>query len=59
MDRIASEGKIVFGILIWKKWLHKLMKCIEHDALDSQLPLEDARAEEVLESIGWDFARNA
>ena len=59
VDRIASEGKIVFGILIWKKWLHKLMKCIEHDALDSKLPLEDTRAEEVLENIGWDFARNA
>ena len=59
VGRIASEGKIVFGILIWKKWLHKLIKCIEHDALDSRLPLEDARADEVLGSIGWDFARNA
>ena len=34
VGRIASEGKIVFGILIWKKWLHKLIKCIEHDAPD-------------------------
>ena len=58
VDRIANEGKIIFGILIWRKWLHKLMKCIEHDALDSQLPLEDTRADEILGSIGWDFARN-
>ena len=57
--RIANEGKIIFGILIWKRWLHKLIKCIEHNVLDSQLPLEDARANEILGNIGWDFAHNA
>ena len=59
VDRITNEGRIVFGILIWKKWLYKLMKCVEHNALDSQLPLEDSRANEILESIGSEFARNA
>ena len=59
VDRIARDGKLVFGILIWKKWLYKLMKCIEHNALDSQLPLEETRANEILESIGWDFAHIA
>jgi hypothetical protein len=59
VNRIFTEGKIVFGILIWKNWLHKLMSFIEHNALDSQLPLEITRAEKVAESIGWDFAHNA
>ena len=59
VNRIANEGKIIFGILVWKKWLHKLIDCIEHNALDSQLPLEVARADEILGSIGWNFAHNA
>ena len=57
--RIVNEGKIIFGILVWKKWLHKLIKCIEHNVLDSQLPLEVARADEILGNIGWNFAHNA
>ncbi|KAF8537971.1 kinase-like domain-containing protein [Trichophaea hybrida] len=56
---IFQDGKIVFGILIWKKWLHKLMSFIEHNALDSQLPLEITRAEKIMENVGWDFAQNA
>jgi len=59
VNRIFEEGRIVFGILIWKKWLHKLMSFIEHSALDSQLPLEVARAEMIAENVGWDFAQNA
>jgi hypothetical protein len=58
VDRIFTEGKIVFGILIWKKWLHRLMNFIEHNALDSQLPLEISRAEKIAENVGWDFAKN-
>jgi len=59
VDRIFTEGQIVFGILIWKKWLHKLMSFIENNALDSQLPLEISRAEKIAENVGWDFANNA
>jgi hypothetical protein len=59
VNRIFTEGKIVFGILIWKKWQHKLMSFIEHNALDSQLPLDVARAEEIAQSVGWDFAQCA
>jgi hypothetical protein len=59
VNRIFTEGKILFGILIWKKWLPKLMHFIEHDALDSQLPLEIPRAEKIAENVGWDFAQNA
>jgi len=58
-NRIFTEGKIVFGILIWKKWVHKLMSVIEHNALDSQLPLKIPRAEKIMENVGWDFAQNA
>ena len=58
VNRIANEGKIIFGILIWKKWLHKLIKCIEHNALDAQLPLDGARADEILGNIGWNFAQS-
>jgi len=58
-NRIFTEGKIVFGILIWKKWQHKLMSVIEHNALDSQLPLEITQADEIMENVGWDFAQNA
>ncbi|KAF8532990.1 kinase-like domain-containing protein [Trichophaea hybrida] len=56
--RIFTHGKIIFGILIWKKWLHVLIRFIEHDALDSQLPLEITRAEKIMENVGWDFAQN-
>ncbi|KAF8245664.1 kinase-like protein [Wilcoxina mikolae CBS 423.85] len=59
VNHIFKEGKIVFGILIWKKWLHKLMSFIEHNALDSQLPLEIPRAQKIMEDVGWDFAQNA
>jgi hypothetical protein len=59
VNRILTEGKIVFGILVWKKWLHKLMSFIEHNALDSQLPLEITWAEKIAENVGWDFANNA
>ncbi|KAF8534226.1 kinase-like domain-containing protein [Trichophaea hybrida] len=58
-NRIFTEEKIVFGILIWKKWLHKLMSFIQHNALDSQLPLEITWAEKIAETVGWDFAKNA
>jgi len=59
VNRIFTEGKIVFGVLIWRKWLHKLMSFIEHNALDSQLPLEIEWAEQIAENVGWDFANNA
>ncbi|KAF8536519.1 hypothetical protein BDD12DRAFT_890047 [Trichophaea hybrida] len=59
VNRIYNDGIIVFGILIWKKWHHKLMRFIEHNALDSQLPLDIAQAEKIAENVGWDFASNA
>jgi hypothetical protein len=35
------------------------MSFIEHNALDSQLPLEITWAEKIAENVGWDFAQNA
>ncbi|KAF8526172.1 kinase-like domain-containing protein [Trichophaea hybrida] len=56
---IIADGKILFGILIWRKWLNKLIKFIEHDVLDSKLPLEENLASRIVENVGWDFAHNA
>ena len=55
-DRIFMEGQIVFGILVWKKWQHKIMNFIDRNALDNELPFDVTRAREIVDSVGWEFA---
>ncbi|KAA8903438.1 kinase-like domain-containing protein [Sphaerosporella brunnea] len=57
-SRIFTEGRVVLAILIWKKWQHKLMSFVEHNALDNELPLDVERAKKIAETFGWDFAKN-
>ncbi|KAF8535280.1 kinase-like domain-containing protein [Trichophaea hybrida] len=58
-ERIFKEGQILFGILIWRKWQRKLMSFVENNTLDSQLPIDVKRAEEIADPFGSEFARHA
>jgi hypothetical protein len=59
VDRILTGGKILFGILVWKNWQHRLMDFIEHNALDAELPLDEAHVKDIAEAFAWDFAHCA
>src|SRR5947209_8615492 len=39
VNYVLKEGKIIFGILVWRRWEYTLNSFIEHSILDSQLPL--------------------
>jgi hypothetical protein len=60
-NRIFTEGKVVFGILIWRKWHRKLQSFIEHNTLDKQLPLDEEQAKAIAGTSGFglEFARKA
>lgn len=59
VNYVLKEGKIVFGILVWRKWEHTLNSFIEHRILDSQLPLAVEQAEKVTQMLGLEFATKA
>ncbi|KAI5846856.1 kinase-like domain-containing protein [Tricharina praecox] len=58
VDIIFDRGRVLFGILVWKKWHRGLTGFIEHDALDDALPLDEARAMLISGTFGWEFARH-
>lgn len=58
-NRIFNEGRVLFAILIWRNWQHSLTSFVEHDTLDSVLPMDVSRAESIVESFRMEFAQRA
>lgn len=55
LSKIYEHGITVFAILIWMKEEDAIIKFIEHDTMDAGLPIEEARAKEVVPDFGEHF----
>ena len=59
VNYVLNEGKIIFGILVWRRWEHTLNSFIEHGIIDGQLPLAVEQAQQVTHMFGLAFATDA
>ncbi|EUC47623.1 hypothetical protein COCMIDRAFT_3418 [Bipolaris oryzae ATCC 44560] len=56
-NKIHQEGIVVFAILVWMRRSGNIVKFREHDCLDTQLPIPETRAQQIVPEFGLSFAR--
>jgi hypothetical protein len=56
-EKIWKEGTILFAILVWMKEADSIVRFRNHECLDDKLPVDEARALEIVPTFGRAFAR--
>lgn len=56
-NKVHQEGIVVFAILVWMRRPDSIVKFREHDCLDTQLPISETRAQQIVPGFGLSFAR--
>lgn len=57
VSKIHEQGIIIFAILLWMKEEDSVLRFIEHDVMDAGLPIEEARAREIVPDFGEHFSK--
>lgn len=55
--KIQQEGTILFAILVWMKEVDSIVSFRNHECFDDKLPVDEARALEIVPTFGRAFAR--
>jgi hypothetical protein len=57
LEQIQHDGIITFAILVWMRRADFIVKFRNSDHLDSKLPIDERRAEDIASEVGLSFAR--